>query len=273
MIIDAHAHFINKSILRAKTTDETILNSIQDLTPQQGRDIWLGFMDAHNIQQTVFMALGTGNRDFTQFINSSDRFIGLATVDPTQENAVGKLDADIKAGYSGLKLYASEGNFDVADRRAYKVYEYCAQNNLPIVIHFGVSIGNADLRFGNPLSLSPVVRYFPTVKFVIAHFGAGFFKEALMIMYGNKNVYFDTSGTNNWLDYSPFGWTLKDIFKHALKAIGSERILFGSDTHRLGDGYRTKILEEQKAIVNELAHDAGVQNIFYDNAKRVFKLK
>ena len=107
---------------------------------------------------------------------------------------------------------------------------------------------------------------------IIAHFGAGHFNEALLLMYKNPNIYFDTSGTNNWLDNSPFGWDLKDVFAKALKAIGSEKIIWGSDSYHVfsGEGYRKQYLDLQKKIVQDLCNFEEERNIFYKNAKRVY---
>ncbi|MCH7567851.1 MAG: amidohydrolase [Nanoarchaeota archaeon] len=271
MIIDAHAHFINREIIKNRVKDPEFLKTFQNPSIEEGRKMWLEAMDKNGIEKTVFIALDAGNEDFLKFIESSDRFIGTTNVNPIEEDAVKKLEADIKRGCKGLKLFATSSGFDVGDERAYSVYEYCEKNEIPIVIHFGVTIGRtSDLDLGNPLRLSKVVSRFPKLKFIIAHFGAGFFKEALLLMYKNENVYFDTSGTNNWLEYSPFGWTLKDLFRISLNAIGSKRILFGTDSHRMSEGYRENILKEQMEIVKELAGEEGVEDIFYNNAKKVF---
>ncbi|MEK6934623.1 MAG: amidohydrolase family protein, partial [Nanoarchaeota archaeon] len=135
MIIDGHAHFINREIAKEIVKDN---KRFDDLSVDEGKKLWLGAMDKNGVEKTVFMGVSSGNKIFTEFINSSDRFIGISNVNPIEKNAVKKLDKDIKDGYKGLKLYPTARAFDVSDERAYKVYDYCEKKKLPIVIHFGV---------------------------------------------------------------------------------------------------------------------------------------
>ena len=272
-IIDAHSHFINRAVMRDKVSDENFLKNFQNPSIGDGKKLWIEAMDKNNVEKAVFIALGNGNEEFLKFVESSDRFVPTTSVNPIADDAVEQLDRDVKRGCKVLKLYATSEGVDISDERAHKVYEYCEKNKIPILIHFGVTIGrSANLEYGNPLKLSSIVSKFPDLKCVIAHFGAGFFQEALLVMYKHDNVYFDTSGTNNWLDYNAFGWTLKDIFRIALKAIGSKRILFGTDSHRIAEGYRDHILEDQIKILEELLPEEEVQNVLYNNAKEVFDL-
>ena len=44
---------------------------------------------------------------------------------------------------------------------------------------------------------------FPQVPFIIPHFGAGLFREALMAADTCANIYLDTSSSNGWIRYSP----------------------------------------------------------------------
>jgi len=271
MIIDAHAHFINQAVIRDKINDEEFVKNFQNPSIEDGKRMWLEAMDKNGVEKVVFIALGSGNEEFLRFIESSDRFIGTTTVNPIADDALEKLEKDIKKDCKGLKIFATTEGVDIADQKAFRVYEYCEKNNIPVVFHFGVSIGrSADLNLGNPLKLSPIVSRFPDLKCIIAHFGAGFFKEALLLMYKHENVYFDTSGTNNWLEFSPFGWSLEDLFRISLNAIGSKRILFGTDSHRMSEGFRENILKEQKKILEKLLTPEEVEDVMYKNAKRVF---
>ena len=90
-----------------------------------------------------------------------------------------------------------------------------------VFCHFGVSIGgDADLRSGNPIDIQIPARDFTDLNFIIAHFGAGWFREVLLMQYQTDNVYMDSSGSNVWMKYLPQDLTLKDVFRHALRAGG-----------------------------------------------------
>jgi len=195
-------------------------------------------------------------------------------VNPSEDDALVKLKKEIKAGMSGVKLYPSGAGFDVGDAKCYSIYEYCEKNKLAVVIHFGVSIGRgADLRFGNPVMLSRVVRDFPNVNFVIAHFGAGYFREVLMMRYKQENLLVDSSGTNNWMVNQAYPLTLKDVFKKSIEVFGSKGIIYGSDTRIFPDGYREHILREQMGVLDELKlKEEEKEDIMYNNAKRIFSI-
>lgn len=278
MIIDGHAHMFTVSILKdmsinlKKTTKE--FTEAPKYTIKENVDAWIAAMDKNKIDKTVFMATTPLNKDFISFINSSTRFVGLAKIDPTKANAVMQFKKELKAGMKGAKLYATNDGFDVSSKKAYPFYKFCQKNNIPIVIHFGVTIGStSNLTTGNPLLLSNVLKDFPELKFVIAHFGAGFFREVLMLKYKSNNLYVDTSGTNNWLAYQDNFLTLKDVFKKTVEVFSAKNIIFGSDTRIFPDGYREKILIQQVDILDELdLSKEDINNVMQNNAKHVFNI-
>ncbi|MFQ5559422.1 MAG: amidohydrolase family protein [Nitrospinota bacterium] len=281
-MIDGHVHLITRSIIEdayreigmdppSRSEGSPFFEEDADIT--QFKKEWLRIMDQHDLEKAVFMGLSAGNKEFTEFISSSDRFFGLTSVDPTQPDAVITVKKEIAAGMKGVKLYPPLKRFSVADKRAYEVYEYCNTSRIPIVIHFGITIGpKCDLRFGNPLDLSPVISDFPKLPFIIAHFGAGFFREALMLTYKKDNVYFDTSGTNNWLCYHPHSLSLTDVFKQTVSIVGADHVIFGTDTRLRPDPYRLELLTQQKSILNLLLTRQDVELVMGKNADRIFKL-
>ena len=80
---------------------------------------------------------------------------------------------------------------------------------------------------------------------VIAHFGAGFFREALMLLYQVPNLVLDTSGSNRWMLYNAADLDLKTIFYRTLRAGGACRVVFGTDSSFFPRGFRINILLDQ----------------------------
>jgi len=110
------------------------------------------------------------------------------------------------------------------------------------------------------------------VRFVIAHFGAGYFRETLMMQYQADNVYMDSSGSNSWMRYQSHPLDLKTIFRQALNAGGPEKILFGTDSTFFPRGWRINIFEAQHQALTELAKEEtpvidqeGISKIFRNN--------
>ena len=58
-----------------------------------------------------------------------------------------------------------------------------------------------DMRFGNPLDVQRIAVEYPSMPIIIPHFGAGLFREALMLADLCPNVYLDTSSSNRSIAY------------------------------------------------------------------------
>ena len=127
-----------------------------------------------------------------------------------------------------------------------------------------------DIRFGNPLDLHAVALGHPQVPIIIPHFGAGLFREALMVGDLCPNVLFDTSSSNSWIKYQP-GLTLSAVFRQALAVVGPDRLLFGSDSSFFPRGWVKDVYEQQSAALEEIGASAEVrEKVFGGNFDRVF---
>jgi hypothetical protein len=127
-----------------------------------------------------------------------------------------------------------------------------------------------DVRLGNPLDLQPLATAYPHVPFIVPHFGAGLFREALILAHMCPNVYLDTSSSNAWMRFTP-GLTLDTVFRTALDVVGPSRLLFGTDSSFFPRGWQRGIYEEQKKVVEGLKMSADDEAlIFGGNFERVF---
>jgi len=127
-----------------------------------------------------------------------------------------------------------------------------------------------DLRLGDPLSVARLATAFPGVPFIIPHFGAGLFREALMAADQCPNIHLDTSSSNGWIKYAP-GLTLADAFRTAVAVAGPSRLLFGTDSSFFPRGWQRSVLKAQKAAVASLgirAEDEAL--VFGGNFDRLF---
>jgi predicted TIM-barrel fold metal-dependent hydrolase len=167
----------------------------------------------------------------------------------------------------------------VYDEKVYPIYEEALRQKLLVILHFGITIGTtANLRYGNPLDIQKPAHDFPDLNFMIAHFGAGFFREVLMLMYQTQNVVMDTSGSNSWMIYQPYDLTIIKIFEKALKAGSACRVVFGTDSSFFPRGFRYNILEEQykavQTICPQLCYgDDDIDLIFRGNILRLTGFK
>jgi uncharacterized protein len=234
---------------------------------------WEAVLDAAGVDRAVFFTPPDYHDDLLTFIAlKPDRFIGYTTLDPTDPASADRLRRQVhEHGVRGLKLYPMACGFHVDDEACRAVYEVCEAEGLPVIIHFGLSINAThDLRYGNPLDVAgPALRY-PSVHWIIPHFGAGFFRETLMLMVQYRNVHVDTSSSNAWVNWDPHGLTVADLFARALDAVGSERLVFGTDSSFFPRGYRTNVLNDQLKVCEHLGlSTTDIDNIFEGNIRRI----
>lgn len=241
---------------------------------------WVEELDKYGIES---MGVMVGPEAYDEFIETTKRFpgrfIGYANIDPKQEDAADKVRKAAKDGFKGIKLYPSSWKgLRVYDEPCYPVYDACKEKDLLVFLHFGITIGGqADLRNGNPIDIQVPSRDYPDLNFIIAHFGAGWFREVLMMQYQTDNVYADSSGSNSWMKYLPYDIDLKRVFKKMITTGGSYKVLFGTDSTFFPRGWRINILEDQFRACSELKSeglitDEDVHRIFYGNIEEMAKL-
>ena len=127
-----------------------------------------------------------------------------------------------------------------------------------------------DIRFGNPLDLHAVALRFASVPIIVPHFGAGMFREALMLANLYPNVHLDTSSSNSWIKYTP-NLTLEQVFQTALNVIRPNRLLFGSDSSFFPRKWNQEVYERQRTALDTISATPDVQDkIFGGNFARLF---
>jgi uncharacterized protein len=250
-------------------------DALEGLTIADHAARWKAAFDRAGIATGVFIAIGEGNEELAEFVRlAPDRFQAWGSVvDPTAADAAGIVRRFGAWGLRGLKLYPPVQRFHANDRAVYPVYEAAAEQELPVLYHFGITVAPIyDLTYATPLPLSSVARDFPEITFGIAHCGAGFLREALFLAYHTENIWTDTSGTNNWREFTPGAPGLDQVFRDLLRAYGPRRIQFGTDS-TAPDEYREGILKEQQQVFRALeVSEADLRAIFDGNARRVLKL-
>jgi predicted TIM-barrel fold metal-dependent hydrolase len=128
------------------------------------------------------------------------------------------------------------------------------------------------MRFSNPVDVHGIALRYPHLTFVMPHFGAGYFREALMVADLCPNVYFDTSSSNEWVKYQLPAIALRDAFRRSLDVIGPHRLLFGTDSSFFPRGWVKGVFDAQTAVL----HDLGVgtddaELIFGANLRRILR--
>jgi uncharacterized protein len=285
-INDAHCHFFSATFFAALGGDAALAKLGWEApgAPAALADRWLAELDRHHVSRAALIASVPGDAASVAAAveGQPTRFVGFFMVDPTRTDAAAQAAAAIeRGGLRAICLFPAMHHFHVHDDRAQALFDVAASHSgTAVFVHCGVlSVGVRkklglpsafDIRFGNPLDLHAVASRYPKVPIVIPHFGAGLFREALMVADLCPNVLFDTSSSNSWIKYHP-GLTLAEVFRRALDVVGPDRLLFGSDSSFFPRGWVKDVYAQQSAALDEIGASAAVRDkIFSGNFARIF---
>jgi predicted TIM-barrel fold metal-dependent hydrolase len=161
----------------------------------------------------------------------------------------------VKKGAVSVKLYPGQWQkYNLLSPELLPYFKKMTELNINPIIHVGVMKGGdtSNTWPANPMELKPwlVNKELKSLKFIIAHFGAGYLREVFMIAYSHgKRIFMDTSGSNDWIDWSP--WiNLTQVFEKSIKALTASNILFGTDSNI--EMLRSDVILRQKGILQDL---------------------
>jgi hypothetical protein len=273
-VCDAHVHFFSPAffaLLAAQTRQpplavEEIGRTLDWRIPASCEDLaaaWKRELDEYSVARAALIASVPGDEDSVAAAVAlhPDRFWGFFMANPVAQDdapgGVARVKMALDGGLmQGVCLFPAMHRYSIADPRVRPVFEAVAAHPGAVVfVHCGVlTVGVRrklslpslyDMRYSNPIDLHAIAMEFPSVNFVIPHFGAGYFREALMLCDLCPNVYLDTSSSNSWVRYQPGGLDLKDVCRQALEVAGPRRLLFGSDSSYFPRGWHERIFQTQ----------------------------
>ncbi len=290
-VSDAHVHFFSHTFYSTLATQRKTESAealgplleweIPPAEPEALASRWVKELDAYQVSRASLIASTHGDEESVARAVAAhpDRFFGHFMLDPLQPDARERMErAAANPHLHCVCLFPAMHRYSIADERVIPVLEAAAANRLAVFVHCGtLSVGVRkklglaspfDMRLSNPLDLHPVATRFPQVPFIVPHFGAGLFREALILADLCPNVRFDTSSTNRWTKYE--GLNLRTVFSRCLDVLGTGRLLFGTDSSFFPRGWHKEILEHQATAIYELGmRGADAQQILSGNLERL----
>jgi predicted TIM-barrel fold metal-dependent hydrolase len=202
-----------------------------------GADDLLRVMDAQGVDLSV--VFGFPWRSAETFRRHNDyileavarypgRLVGLCCLDPQHPGAAREVRRCIDGGLCGvgeLAFYGSGINANILERLA-PVMDVCRESGLPVLVHANEPVGHAYPGKA-PLTLDQIFRLIKRFRrntLVLAHWGGGIFFYNLLkkeVKETLADTYFDTAASPYLYDPA--------VYRVAVEAVGSGRILFGSD--------------------------------------------
>jgi predicted TIM-barrel fold metal-dependent hydrolase len=194
-----------------------------------------------------------------------DRFIGFITLPwGGSEEVLKECERGIASGAQGvgeLALYHQPLNHTIF-LQGEPLIKIVEQKGIPLLLHINEPVGHSypgkvDIDFK---ALQDFISSHQELTIILAHWGGGFFFFELMpeIKKITKNVFYDTAA-------SPLLYH-QQIFEVALKIVGEERILFGSDFPLLTP---RKYFKEMAMTI---ASEDILKKIKGENARQLFRL-
>ncbi len=287
-VADAHVHFFSHRFFSALAAQKSGL-TIEEVSAQIGMPLpppepeklaaaWTHELDRHGIARASLIASIPGDEASVVAAAHAHpgRFFAYAMVNPRGWKP--ETFADVNAAC----LFPAMHAYSIHDECVRPVFEWAEQNRRAVFVHCGVlSVGVRaklglpslfDLRYSNPIDLHFVALKYPQVPIIVPHFGAGYFREALMLADLCPNVYLDTSSSNAWVRYQESHLDLRQVFRRALDVVGPKRLLFGTDSSMFPQGWRQQIFDDQTTALYELGLDIGdARAVLAENLLRIMQ--
>ncbi len=145
------------------------------------------------------------------------RYTGLGSLHPDSDDIKGDIRHIKELGFKGIKLHPDFQKFRIDDEKLFTIYSEC-EGELPLLLH----TGDKRYDYSNPQRMSNVLKKFPKLTVIGAHFGGwSLWEEAADMLSVYDNFYVDTS--------SSFHWLKKDTAEKLIRKYGADKVLFGSD--------------------------------------------
>jgi hypothetical protein len=294
-VADAHVHFFSLAFFKALAQQKGQPGQVEEIITQLSWEAplisnaelgarWVKELDRHGVARSILMSsIPDDEASAAEAVRAfPNRFTGYFMFNPKMPDAAGRAArAFDDLGMQGVCLFPAMHRYSIQDDVLEPVLALAEKRkNVVVFVHTGVlTVGvrkklglpsKFDMSYSNPIDLHRVAMDHPGIQFVIPHFGAGYFREALMLGDLAPNVHMDTSGTNSWIKYFLPGITLKEVFSKALEVYGPQRLLFGTDSSFFPRGWNRAVFDAQVEVLRELGVDAdAVQAIFGGNFMRL----
>ncbi len=150
------------------------------------------------------------------------RLSSFASIHPDNENLKEKMQQIAAAGFKGIKLHPDYQNTFFNDIRYKRIVSLAAELDLIVAVHAGIDIGLPDPIHATPAMSLEVLRQTEHPKVILAHLGGWKQWDEVEALLVGQQVYMDMAFITDYIE--------KEQFVRMVKAHGSERILFATDS-------------------------------------------
>ncbi|MYB83435.1 MAG: amidohydrolase family protein [Chloroflexi bacterium] len=277
MIVDFHTHLLPASFHERRTDIAARDATFAALFGSGGRmataEDLIAAMDESGVDLSVVLGFGWCDRDVAREANDClldaaarypGRIAAFCSVHPGWgDDALREVERCIDAGAVGIgELHPTSQEIDLAtDESLAPLARLAAERGLLVTVHGSEPVGHAYPGKGSttPDRLLGAAQRFPDVRWVFAHWGGGLPFYALMpeVRAALANTWFDSA-------VSPFLYDA-EVFDVAIRAVGAEHVLFGSDYPLLR---ASRVADQARSTLDA----AAAQAVLGGNAVRLLGL-
>lgn len=301
LLCDSHLHFFSydffAALARQKDASADVDNMLAELVTRTKFELpareasahlaqWLAEFERNHVARAfLFASVPEEVHAVGEALRlAPDRLAGFFLINPKVEGAAQRVrEMQSKYGYRGVMLFPALHHYHMNDEALLHFFEIVAECKLHVLVHFGIlqvklrdALGLPRLynsAFANPLDLQAVANRFPQLRFIIPHFGCGFWRETLMLGVQCENVFVDTSSSNSWIATQEYPLTLAEVFHRTKAVFGAERMLFGTDSGVFPRGWRKDIFDAQLAAMQAAEFsEREIALVLGGNAQRLLGL-
>lgn len=183
-----------------------------------------------------------------------DRFIGLYTVNPWDDNSTEKLEnALTNQGFKGLYMNPLRHGYMLCEHEVfYPLLQVCRKYQAPVWCYGAAEVFSAPVFFGQ------IAQDFPDVNIIMGRMGLQY-DNASAVELGKKykNIYLETSSS---MDFNTH---------RAMKTAGINKVLMGTGTPEAGY-YSLELCKVRNAAKN---FEHGIEMVLWKNAARIFHIE
>lgn len=156
------------------------------------------------------------NEFILQQLEQHDCFYGFGTLHAGMENITDEVEFIMKKGLRGVKMHPDCQVFDIDDPRLFPAYEML-QGKLPVILH----MGDVRYRYSHPARLRKLLKEFPKLQVIAAHFGGYSMYETAYDELRDTDCFFDVSSSLMFME--------PGVAERYIRHYGAERFVYGSD--------------------------------------------